>query len=185
MRLGEDRFIFFPQTGTFDLNATWEKPVFNYSRITSYVLKFRVHEGHEISDSTVNHSLCVLSSLISLFLDTDLYINPLTLSVPSVLKGKIQQKFQKFLKFWKQIAPFESTGREVSFEWSHHRILSTDSKVTTTLRDSNIYSGNERVNVFVSVWRQHGRTVRAPRSQTGDRWPWVQSPPLPLAIFFF
>ena len=44
-----------------------------------------------------------------------------------------------------QIAPFESTGREVSFEWSHHRILSTDSKVKTTLRDSNIHSGNESV----------------------------------------
>ena len=80
MRLGEDRFIFFPQTGTFDLNATWEKPVFNYSRITSYVLKFRVHEGHEISANTVNHSLCVFSSLINLFLDTDLSINPLMYS---------------------------------------------------------------------------------------------------------
>ena len=27
----------------------------------------------------------------------------------------------------------------------HHRILSTDSKVRTTLRDSNIHSGSERV----------------------------------------
>ena len=40
----------------------------------------------------------------------------------------------RFVKFWKQIAPFESTGREVSFEWLHHRILSTDSKVRTTSR---------------------------------------------------
>ena len=51
----------------------------------------------------------------------------------------------RFAKFWKQIAPFESTSREVSFKWSHHRILSTDSKVRTTLRDSNIHSGSERV----------------------------------------
>ena len=53
----------------------------------------------------------------------------------------------RFVKFWKQIAPFESTGRDVSFEWSHHRILPTDSKVTTTLKDSNIQSGSERVKL--------------------------------------
>ena len=29
--------------------------------------------------------------------------------------------------------PSENTGKEVSFEWSHFRILSTDSKVRTTL----------------------------------------------------
>ena len=32
----------------------------------------------------------------------------------------------------KQVAPCESTGREVSFEWSDHRISSTDSKVRAT-----------------------------------------------------
>ena len=30
------------------------------------------------------------------------------------------------------IVPCESTPEEVSFEWSHHRISSTDSKVRTT-----------------------------------------------------
>ena len=34
----------------------------------------------------------------------------------------------------KQVAPCESTGREVSFQWSHHRILSADSKVSVTLQ---------------------------------------------------
>ena len=29
----------------------------------------------------------------------------------------------------------ESTGRELSFEWSHHRILSIDSKVRVTLQN--------------------------------------------------
>ena len=57
-------------------------------------------------------------------------------------QGQKSEKILKFgsPKFWKQIAPFESTRREFSFEWSHHRILSTDSKVITTLRDSNIHS---------------------------------------------
>ena len=72
----------------------------------------------------------------------------LTLSAPSVAKGKIQQKSSnfRFVKFSKQIAPFESTGREVSFEWSHHRILCTDLKVRTPLREFIIHSGSERVN---------------------------------------
>ena len=63
-------------------------------------------------------------------------------------QGQNSTKVPKFCfaKFWKQIASFESTSREVSFEWSHHRILSTDSKVRTILRDSNIHSGSERVN---------------------------------------
>ena len=37
--------------------------------------------------------------------------------------------------------------REVSFEWSHHRISSTDSKVRTTLHVSIIDSESEMVNV--------------------------------------
>ena len=32
-----------------------------------------------------------------------------------------------------------------SFEWSHHRISSTDSKVKATLQNSIIHSGSERV----------------------------------------
>ena len=40
----------------------------------------------------------------------------------------------------------ESTDREVSFEWSHRRISSIDSKVKTSLRDSFFYPGSERVN---------------------------------------
>ena len=39
---------------------------------------------------------------------------------------------QKLELHTKYIAP-ESTGEEVSFEWSHNRILSTVSKVRTTL----------------------------------------------------
>ena len=34
------------------------------------------------------------------------------------------------------MVPCKSTAEEVSFEWSHHRISSTDSKVRTTLHDS-------------------------------------------------
>ena len=41
----------------------------------------------------------------------------------------------------------KSTAEEVSFEWSHHRILSTDSKVRTTLHVSIVDSGCERVKL--------------------------------------
>ena len=49
----------------------------------------------------------------------------------------------------KQIASCESTGRELSFEWSHHRISSTDSKVRVTLQNSIKHSGNERVHFIL------------------------------------
>ena len=39
----------------------------------------------------------------------------------------------------------ESTAKEVSFEWSHHRISSTDSKVVITLNVFIIVSGSGRV----------------------------------------
>ena len=43
------------------------------------------------------------------------------------------------------LVPCKSTAEEVSFEWSHHRISSTDSKVKTTLHVSIIDSESERV----------------------------------------
>ena len=44
------------------------------------------------------------------------------------------------------MVPCKSTAEEVLFEWSHHRISSTDSKVRTTLHVSKIDSGSEMVN---------------------------------------
>ena len=44
------------------------------------------------------------------------------------------------------MVPCKSTAEKVSFEWSHHRISSTDSKVRTTLHVSIIDSRIERVN---------------------------------------
>ena len=51
-----------------------------------------------------------------------------------------------FANIEKQMVPCKSTAEEVSFEWSHHRISSTDSKVRTTLHVSIIDSGSDRVN---------------------------------------
>ena len=44
------------------------------------------------------------------------------------------------------MVPCKSTAEEVSFEWSHHRISSTDSKVRTTLHVSITDSDGGRVN---------------------------------------
>ena len=62
---------------------------------------------------------------------------------------KISTKFPKYIfeNFDKQIASCEITGRELSFEWSHHRIMSADSKVRTTLQNSFKHSGSERVKL--------------------------------------
>ena len=45
------------------------------------------------------------------------------------------------------MASCESTGGQLSFEWSHHRISSIDSKVTVTLHNPIKHSGSERVNM--------------------------------------
>ena len=44
------------------------------------------------------------------------------------------------------MVPCKSTAYEVSFEWSNHRISSTDSKVRTVLHVSIIDSGSEGFN---------------------------------------
>ena len=71
-------------------------------------------------------------------------INPFTAKFS---QKQISTKFPNFIlwNFEKQIAPCVSTGRELSFEWSHHRISSTDSKVRVTLQNSIKYSGSEKV----------------------------------------
>ena len=76
-----------------------------------------------------------------------------------VLTAKFSQKqilttFPNFLSwnFEKEIAFCESTGRELSFEWPQHRILSADSKVTFTLQNSTKHSGSERVKSQIFFW---------------------------------
>ena len=78
---------------------------------------------------------------------------------------------QKLELHTKQIhaVPCKSTGREVSFEWSLHRISSTDSKVRTTLLNSIIHSGIERVKqccfgVRIHWFRVDGRLIRVKKS---------------------
>ena len=44
---------------------------------------------------------------------------------------------QKLKLHTKQILPCEKTAEEVSFEWSHRRISSTDSKVRTTYKTNS------------------------------------------------
>ena len=61
------------------------------------------------------------------------------------LTNKIKVMAKKNCTMKKQLVQCESTGREVSFEWSLHRILSSDSKVRVTLQNSIIHSGGKRV----------------------------------------
>ena len=76
-----------------------------------------------------------------------------------VLTANFSQKqtltgFPNFL-LWnseKEIAFRESTGRELSFEWPQHRILSADWKVTFTLQISIKHSGSERVKSQLFFW---------------------------------
>ena len=45
------------------------------------------------------------------------------------------------------MVPYKNTAEEVSFEWSHHRISSTDSNVRTTRQASIIDIGSKGVNI--------------------------------------
>ena len=49
------------------------------------------------------------------------------------------------------MASCESIGRELSFEWSHHRISSIDSKVRITLQNPIKHSGSEKVKACGSL----------------------------------
>ena len=74
-----------------------------------------------------------------------LHVNPFTAKCG---QRQVSTKFPNFIfqNCAKQIASCRSTGRELSFEWSHHRISSIDSKVRVTLQYSIKHSGGERVN---------------------------------------
>ena len=70
-----------------------------------------------------------------------------TLWLARVPKIKIQEKSQiSSCKIMTEMVSCKSPVEEVSFEWSHPRISSTDSKVRTTLHVSIIVSGSERVD---------------------------------------
>ena len=74
-------------------------------------------------------------------------LNPFT---PKRTKNQNSRKIPNFILYniEKQMVPCKSTAEEVSFEWSHNRISSTDSKVRTTLHVSTIDFGSEKVNFF-------------------------------------
>ena len=67
----------------------------------------------------------------------------------NVLKECHITKIENFIlsNIEKQMVPCKSTAGEVSFEWSHHRILSTYSKVRTTLHVSIIDYRSEGLRV--------------------------------------
>ena len=73
------------------------------------------------------------------------YTYPLT---PTISKYQNSRKIPNFIlqNIVKQMVQCKSTAKEVSFEWSHHRISFTDSKVRSTLHVSMIDSTTERVN---------------------------------------
>ena len=74
-----------------------------------------------------------------------------------------------------QIVPRESTAEEVSFEWSHHRISFTDSKVRTILNVSVTDSGSERVKLtenlsFEPQYQQAYSSHCSPNITYGTKW---------------
>ena len=111
---------------------------------------------------------------------------------------QVSTKFPNFIfqNCEKQIALCESTGRELSFEWSHHRISSTDSKVRVTLQNSIKHSGSERVKYRVNSPNGHSRSgqlyLRPPsqnpillNSETNSVFSHSRKRPAPVTDTFF
>ena len=73
------------------------------------------------------------------------------------------------------MASCESTGGEFSFEWSHYRISSIDSKVRVTLQNPIKHSGRERVNIETSLPLPHLKR----KASCGRGWIASQSSPPP------
>jgi len=67
-----------------------------------------------------------------------------TWEYPKSAKDQKSRQIPYFI-LYKLIVTCERTADEVSFEWSHHRISSTNTKVRTTLNVSTTDSGSERV----------------------------------------
>ena len=70
------------------------------------------------------------------------------LHFPQSANIKLKKKVPNFIlqNIEKQMVPCKSTAEDVSFEWSHHRISSTDWKVRTALHVSIINCGSEMVS---------------------------------------
>ena len=48
-------FKLLPETEMFRLNVTWERPAFNFSNISSYVISYQINGGLVVSTNTVKH----------------------------------------------------------------------------------------------------------------------------------
>ena len=84
----------------------------------------------------------------------------LTLWLPNLTKSKFRPNFILW-NFVKQIALW-STVRELSFEWSHHRIWSAESKVIVILQNSIMHSGSEGVkNRWTKISHPNSKSKRS------------------------
>ena len=92
-------------------------------------------------------------------------INPLTVKCS---QRQISTKCPNVIcyNFDKQIALYERTGRELSFEWSHHRISSADSKVRLALQNSIKHSGSEGVK-YIKETRAHSVGINSGKRTNG------------------
>ena len=123
----------------------------HYEKDSSLGLKLSVCQYIMFSSHTsrsesleVGHLLIGLRHQLAITVNLSGFFNPFTAKFS---QKQISTTFPNFIlgNFEKQIAPCVSTGRELSFEWSHHRIWSTDSKVRVTLQNSIKHFGSGRV----------------------------------------
>ena len=111
-----------------------------------YKLRFQLRAAEEWQSLLPIFSIFGIQIYFSSLSFFVLHLFDLTLSLPNLGKSKFQPNVQiSFCEILKNKQNL-STGRELSFEWSHHRISSADSKVRVISQNSIKHSGSERVN---------------------------------------
>ena len=80
---------------------------------------------------------------------TTFLVSMLTLSLPNVAKGKFPPNLQ--ISFSKILTCESTAGRELSFQWSYHRISSIDSKPYKTPSNTLAVKGLS-VSTIIMSW---------------------------------
>ena len=95
----------------------------------------------------VNSSIWV--AVTNSFVGGDVRLTELSVNLFTPKESKVKSTIFHFVKCWmKQIVLRKSAVKELSFEWSHHEILSTDWKVRTTRLHYSLW----RVKALKQSW---------------------------------
>ena len=101
------------------------------------------------------------------FVGGDVRLTELSVNLFTPKESKVKSTIFHFVKYWmKQIVLRKSAVKELSFEWSHHEILSTDWKVRTPRLHYSLW----RVKALKQSWPAIQSNELKARINCGGQW---------------